>query len=164
MPSPSFVVFFAGPPLLAQSMRGGRRVLGLIPVEASAGNLSPAQKGREMSKLPSYNEIINARGTLLELKMRLLAFQIQQILRKYRPDQLRVPAGNADGGQWVEEGGGGRTRIAGTYDPSRAAICEAQQIKDEELCRIARSPICWGLAKERYAACMRNNYLPVLRF
>ena len=24
---------------------------------------------------------------------------------KYRPDQLRVPAGNPDGGQWTDEGG-----------------------------------------------------------
>lgn len=26
---------------------------------------------------------------------------------KYRPDQLRVPAGNPDGGQWTDEGSGG---------------------------------------------------------
>ena len=34
---------------------------------------------------------------------------------KYRPDQLRVPAGNPDGGQWTDEGGGGanlRDRVA----------------------------------------------------
>lgn len=35
---------------------------------------------------------------------------------KYRPDQLRVPAGNPDAGQWTDEGGGGdanlRDRVA----------------------------------------------------
>jgi hypothetical protein len=27
--------------------------------------------------------------------------------RKYRPDQARVPAGSREGGQWMDEGGGG---------------------------------------------------------
>ena len=31
---------------------------------------------------------------------------------KYRPDQLRVPAGNPDGGQWTDEGGGGGDKPA----------------------------------------------------
>lgn len=30
----------------------------------------------------------------------------EEIERKYRPDQARVPAGNPDGGQWTDEGGG----------------------------------------------------------
>ena len=30
---------------------------------------------------------------------------------KYRPDQLRVPAGNPDGGQWTDEGGDGGGRV-----------------------------------------------------
>jgi len=40
---------------------------------------------------------------------------------KYRPDQLRVPAGNPDGGQWTDEGGGGgtstRDRVARNKPP-----------------------------------------------
>jgi hypothetical protein len=30
----------------------------------------------------------------------------EELERKYRPDQARVPAGNSDGGQWTDEGGG----------------------------------------------------------
>lgn len=43
---------------------------------------------------------------------------------KYRPDQLRVPAGNPDGGQWTDEGGGGgrganvRDRVARNRTPA----------------------------------------------
>jgi CDI toxin RNase A-like protein len=36
------------------------------------------------------------------------AFTHPTQLRKYRPDQPRVPAGNPDGGQWTGDGGGGR--------------------------------------------------------
>lgn len=64
-------------------------------------------------------------------------------------------------GQWTDEGSARRTGVAGTYD--RCHLRGAAG-KDEELCWIARSPICWGLAKERYAAYTRNNYLPALRF
>jgi hypothetical protein len=34
-------------------------------------------------------------------------------LRKYNPDQPRVPAGNPDGGQWTNEGGGASVRLKG---------------------------------------------------
>ena len=35
------------------------------------------------------------------------------ILRKYHPDQPRVPAGNPDGGQWTDAGGGSGTGTSG---------------------------------------------------
>jgi hypothetical protein len=51
-----------------------------------------------------------------------LAVSYEDIQRKYRPDQPRVPAGSRDGGQWTDEGEQGtsseasrsRTRVAGT--------------------------------------------------
>ncbi len=43
-----------------------------------------------------------------ELKSRSLLYEPFQIwVRKYNPDQPRVPAGNSDGGQWTDEGGSG---------------------------------------------------------
>ncbi|MGL4811467.1 MAG: hypothetical protein ACRCXM_06800 [Beijerinckiaceae bacterium] len=38
------------------------------------------------------------------------------ILRKYTPGQPRIPAGQADGGQWTS-GGGGLVRVAGGFEP-----------------------------------------------
>ena len=35
------------------------------------------------------------------------------VIRKYRSDQSRAPAGQSDGGQWVDEGGGGSGGGAG---------------------------------------------------
>jgi len=37
-----------------------------------------------------------------------LAAHYESIEQKYRPDQARVPAGNAGGGQWTDEGAAGR--------------------------------------------------------
>ncbi|MDR6633751.1 hypothetical protein J2X72_002551 [Phyllobacterium sp. 1468] len=43
-----------------------------------------------------------------ELKSRSLLYEPFQIwVRKYNPDQPRVPAGSSDGGQWTDDGGGG---------------------------------------------------------
>lgn len=43
-----------------------------------------------------------------ELKSHSLLYEPFQIwVRKYNPDQPRVPAGNSDGGQWTGEGGSG---------------------------------------------------------
>jgi len=51
------------------------------------------------------------------LKASSMLYEPFQLWRKYRSDQARVPAGNPDGGQWTDEGGGGtiypRTRKPG---------------------------------------------------
>ncbi len=57
-----------------------------------------------------------SRGTLravqfaaLELKLYALVERLTQpsaLERRYSPDQPRVPAGNSDGGQWTDGGGG----------------------------------------------------------
>ena len=48
---------------------------------------------------------------------------------KYRPDQLRVPAGNPDGGQWTDEGGGGGDKPANrpllAWTPSAGTASDA---------------------------------------
>jgi hypothetical protein len=42
----------------------------------------------------------------------------EDILRRYHPDQPRVPAGNPDGGQWTDGGGGfGSGRSSSSVDP-----------------------------------------------
>lgn len=133
--------------------------------------------------IPKYYELLAAKSTLLDLKMFVIAAQIQSILRKYRPDQPRVPAGQPTGGQWTDDAAvgeriqdaavgeripdaaiGERIHVAGRYDPARSEICDAQLLLDEELCRMAKSARCWSLSMDRHAACMKNNFIPKLRF
>jgi len=50
--------------------------------------------------------------------------------RKYSPDQPRVPAGNREGGQWTDAGGGGgRARPAENTGPSRTIELSAANRK-----------------------------------
>ena len=88
--------------------------------------------------------------------------------RKYSPDQLRVPAGSQEGGQWTSEGGGGSreavsnvtsprepgkpaTQIAGRISPQRRAECEEQLRQDTFICNTVRTARCWAQANFRYA-------------
>lgn len=48
-------------------------------------------------------------GRLAGLQCQFEVTRIEMLLRKYRPDQPRVPAGDPGGGQWTDGGGGGRT-------------------------------------------------------
>ncbi len=46
--------------------------------------------------------------------------------RKYSPDQPRVPAGSAEGGQWTDAGGGGGAGTSGGGDRTSAGRSNAQ--------------------------------------
>lgn len=122
-----------------------------------------------MTDLPQLNELLAARSNLIDLKMHIIAAQIQSLRRKYRPDQPRVPAGRPTGGQWTDDivdGPPARTRVvvAGKWDLGREEQCNEQLRLDEELCRAAGSRTCWSLTQPRWAACMKNDYVPTLRF
>jgi len=95
--------------------------------------------------------------------------------RKYDPDQPRVPAGNADGGQWTSGAGG----EGSTEDPletfgaaSRrgrsAAYCMAQYAIDNLLCNsvepASRRAVCRGQAAERLGACLAGRPIPPLSY
>ena len=121
-----------------------------------------------MYNLPSLQDLLATRSSLLDLETQLIATQMLSFLCKYRPDQPRVPAGNPDGGQWtddlVSQVPSARIQVAGKWDLSREAECNEQLRLDEELCRAAGSRTCWSLTQPRWAACMKNDYVPTLRF
>ena len=51
-------------------------------------------------------ELARLRYELAGQALDLAVLKLWRALKlKYRPDQLRVPAGNPDGGQWTTEGG-----------------------------------------------------------
>ncbi|NEU12427.1 hypothetical protein G3T14_09800 [Methylobacterium sp. BTF04] len=63
------------------------------------------------------HDIAAMRHLLALLSAETKLVRVRHLLRKYSPDQLRVPAGQSDGGQWVSPGGGSDggslARIAG---------------------------------------------------
>jgi hypothetical protein len=52
-----------------------------------------------MSKPLPLIQLLERKTALLDLKLGMVAIQIQRTLHKYRPDQPRVPRGSALGGQ-----------------------------------------------------------------
>ena len=50
----------------------------------------------------------------------------ENILRKFHPDQPRVPAGNPDGGQWTDGGGGSRPGSNDPLSPARTDLFRDQ--------------------------------------
>ena len=116
-----------------------------------------------MNKPPDLEQLLASRSTLLELKLLICSRAIEGILRKYRPDQPRVPAGRPEGGQWTTDPDTGTIRTAGKWDLRREGECNEQLRLDEEICRASRSPTCWSLTQTRWAACMKNDFIPKLR-
>lgn len=119
--------------------------------------------------------------------------ELQSELKKYNPDQPRMPAGNSKGGQWTAEGRAddtdevsdskrpGALTVEGQVEPrtpsgkqtkitvaarssQTASDCDAQYAADIVLCRMVRTPLCYAQAMERYAACLAGKPLPLLRF
>ena len=95
--------------------------------------------------------------------------------QKYRPDQARVPAGSREGGQWVDEGGGGEAesgeggsteqgpmRVAARISASRRAECELQQRQDTFICNTIGTRSCWAQAAFRFSQCLKGGYVPPL--
>jgi len=59
-----------------------------------------------------WREIVLLRRRLVSLKAQTRLLR-HELARKYNPDQPRVPAGNADGGQWTSGGSGGDPTLTG---------------------------------------------------
>lgn len=71
--------------------------------------------------LDGRSAFLRLRSDFAALRMTFAAGRVIRLLkleRRYREDQPRIPAGNPDGGQWTDEGGGaagtsdGRVRVA----------------------------------------------------
>jgi hypothetical protein len=120
----------------------------------------------------------------------LVMAELRSELKKYSPDQQRVPAGSRDGGQWTNEdesrapsaspnlddaesGGGQRTsgaaqqatRVAARrISPAREAECEAQYAADIFQCKMVGLMACYAQAALRYANCLQGLPLPPLNY
>jgi hypothetical protein len=73
--------------------------------------------------------------------------QARSYVIKYSPGQPRVPAGNADGGQWTSDDGGATRHstprlAARRISPAQEAECEKQYEQDLIECRMVGLSAC----------------------
>lgn len=123
------------------------------------------------------NEVDEIRLALQGIEFEVLMLKRELLLRKYSPDQRRVPAGNPDGGRWT--GGSGssvegslpasgrvdRTQLA-TRRLSRAReqFCEDQYRRDTFHCTMVGLPGCYAQAMLRYSNCLAGRPIPPLNY
>jgi hypothetical protein len=122
----------------------------------------------------------------------LVMADLQSELKKYSPDQPRVPAGNHGGGQWTSgskagtdapsaspslgdaKSGSGQptsgaaqqtTRVAARrISQAREAECEAQYAADIFQCKMVGLMACYAQAALRYANCLQGLPIPPLNY
>jgi hypothetical protein len=103
--------------------------------------------------------------TLGEELPALVIAELQSELKKYSPDQSRVPAGNRDGGQWTSGVAQQTMRVAARrISPAREAECEAQYAADIFQCKMVGLMACYAQAALRYANCLQGLPLPPLNY
>jgi len=102
-----------------------------------------------------------ALAKIASLKSDLAHLKLKLAVRGYSPEQPRWPQGTTVGGQWRPAGGS--TKVAGKWNEANSVSCELQRERDEELCRMSRSSLCWKLSTTRYAACMKDEFIPPMR-
>ena len=92
------------------------------------------------------------------------AFLFRQLVVKYSPKQPRAPAGQPDGGQWVEWDHSKDS--AGLYNEANRAKCEAQYESDMFQCTFGASgrsrQACREQALVRHNLCMKDLPIPDL--
>lgn len=147
---------------------------------------TPPTPGPSPQKWQSRAEILKSalaadfNSGLRRLQAEWEAVKREYYARKFDPNQPRVPAGNADGGQWTSDGANltvnepaALTRQPAAYllaagGKQSAAYCWNQMLIDFLLCDSLgpRSLIgaCRSQAMERYAACLQGKRIPPLPF
>jgi len=103
-------------------------------------------------------------GAFVDLRMELAARQLELALRKYRPDQPRVPAGVPTGGQWTDAGSTRMAMARFRLTPALEKECDEQFDKDTFECNMVGSRACHAQAAARYAACRTGKYVPDLNY
>lgn len=94
----------------------------------------------------------------------------RECVRKYDPNQPRVPAGNSDGGRWTSGGdGGSRLNDSIIFRSSPAAMssrafCEAQWNRDIFHCNMVGLSSCYAQAMVRLVACEKGQPIPPLNY
>ena len=91
----------------------------------------------------------------------LTIHRVEALLRKYRPDQRRVPAGVREGGQFADENGTIRIAIGRRLTKTE---CWDQYDRDTFHCTMVGLRSCHEQAGQRYAACLAGTQMPPLSY
>ena len=116
-----------------------------------------------------YRRRKQGEAAAIRSERRELAPSVQLHLRKFYPNQPRVPAGNPNGGQWSGERRNVRTqqvtRLATRrISPAREAECEEQYAGDKFQCQMVGLSECYAQAMLRYANCLQGLPIPPLNY
>jgi len=103
--------------------------------------------------------ISELRRAVSEAQIAIAIARAPLFLRKFDPEQPRVPRGNPNGGEWV--GAGVRRGVRGAMSE---VDCERQYAKDTFHCNMVGLAGCHAAAARRYAACLRGLDLPPLSY
>jgi hypothetical protein len=123
------------------------------------------------------SDIDKVRVALQAIEIEVLTLKRGLLLRKYSPDQPRVPAGNPDGGRWT---GGSGSSLDGSLPASRRIdrpqlatrrlsrareqFCEDQYRRDTFHCTMVGLPGCHAQAMLRYSNCLAGRPIPPLNY
>ena len=87
-------------------------------------------------------EVLRLRHELAKIR---LDYELRRFQQKYSPDQPRVPAGNPDGGQWTDGGGGGAGRDHGVAAQTLSEVNDSTKPGDDA----ARIQLAGGLTDDQ---------------
>ena len=96
------------------------------------------------------------RAILLETQIAIATLRAELHLKRFRPDQPRVPAGNRDGGQWVQVAAGVR-RLSEDE-------CDELYKKDTFHCNMVGLASCHQQAMFRYSDCLVGKTIRPLSY
>jgi hypothetical protein len=103
-------------------------------------------------------------GQLAAMRVLVKALLLQHMSRKYDPNQPRAPAGQRNGGQWVDWDQS--KKVAGPYNEANRAKCEALYESDTFQCSFVASArnreACYEQAMVRHTTCMKELPIPGL--
>lgn len=115
-------------------------------------------------------EFIKLRSEIDMLSYQFLQIKREFLLRKYDPNQPRIPAGSAGGGQWT----GDESIISSSNENDDASVqmatrrsqafCDAQYARDIFQCKIVKLRSCYVQAMVRLSACERGQQIPPFNY
>lgn len=118
----------------------------------------------------SFNdELHSIRIDLDRIGLSALRLKRDLIVRKYRPDQPRAPAGTSEGGQWIGEGSTSRREerprlAARKLSAWEKAESQRQYDRDTFHCTMVASESCHAQATVRWIACEKRHPIPPLNY
>lgn len=117
------------------------------------------RKGNEPNPEAEREELLTLKREIVALKAEIKFRKFLRALKAYNPNQLRVPAGNPDGGQWTGEGEGAsgkdRVRLAAGDKPAlgpKAAVKIALEVAKKVLETLRSKESLWDLFGEPVGA------------